>query len=115
MDIKKTAFDEVFEYLNKNLFGNNRFKKRLKEELSQIDKELEDLKLLGATLKERLQTLQKELPEQKEKLQQYIIEETTLRNYFEEELDLKLILNREGRTVYECNHKSNHQPNMKIE
>lgn len=49
--------------------------KRLKEELSQIDKELEDLKLLGATLKERLQTLQKELPEQKEKLQQYIIEE----------------------------------------
>lgn len=76
--------------------------KRLKEELSQIDKELEDLKLLGATLKERLQTLQKELPEQKEKLQQYIIEETTLRNYFEEELDLKLILNREGRTVYEC-------------
>ena len=75
--------------------------KRLKEELSQIDKELEDLKLLGATLKERLQTLQKELPEQKEKLQQYIIEETTLRNYFEEELDLKLILNREGRTVYE--------------
>lgn len=39
--------------------------KRLKEELSQIDKELEDLKLLGATLKERLQTLQKELPEQK--------------------------------------------------
>ena len=29
-------------------------------------------------------------------------EETTLRNYFEEELDLKLILNREGRTVYEC-------------
>lgn len=33
VDIKKTAFDEVFEYLNKNLFGNNRFKKRLKEEL----------------------------------------------------------------------------------
>ena len=41
--------------------------KRLKEELAPIDKELEDLKLLGATLKERLQTLQKELPEQKDK------------------------------------------------
>lgn len=76
--------------------------KRLKEELDQIDEELENLKLLGATLKERVQTLQKDLPQQKEKLQQFIIEETTLRNYFEEELDLKLILNREGRTVYEC-------------
>ena len=76
--------------------------KRLKEELEQINEELENLKLLGATLKERLQTLQKDLPQQKEKLQQFIIEETTLRNYFEEELDLKLILNREGRTVYEC-------------
>ena len=70
--------------------------------MEQIDKELEDLKLLGAALKERLQTLQKELPEQKEKLQQFIIEETALRNYFEEELDLKLILSRDGRTVYEC-------------
>ncbi len=76
--------------------------KQVKQELKQIDKELENLKLLGATLKERLQTLQKELPEQKEKLQQLIIEETALRNYFEEELDLKLILNREERTVYEC-------------
>ena len=76
--------------------------KQVKEELEQIDKELEDLKLLGAALKERLQTLQKELPEQKEKLQQFIIEETALRNYFEEELDLKLILSRDGRTVYEC-------------
>ena len=76
--------------------------KRLKEELDQIDEELENLKLLGATLKERVQTLQKDLPQQKEKLQQFIIEETTLRNYFEEELDLKLILNREGRSVHEC-------------
>ena len=76
--------------------------KRLKEELDQINGELENLKLLGATLKERLETLQKDLPQQKEKLQRFIIEETTLRNYFEEELDLKLILNREGRTVYEC-------------
>lgn len=40
----------------------------MKQELEQIDKELENLKLLGATLKERLQTLQKELPgKQKEK------------------------------------------------
>ncbi|MFR0800522.1 MAG: hypothetical protein ACLSHX_05690 [Suilimivivens sp.] len=50
--------------------------------------------------------LLKDLPQQKEKLQRFIIEETTLRNYFEEELDLKLILNREGRTVYECAERS---------
>ena len=36
------------------------------------------------------------------KLQEAIIEETALRNYFEEELDLKLILSREGRTVWDC-------------
>lgn len=76
--------------------------KQVKEELAQINGKLEDLKILGVTLKERLQILQKELPEQKEKLQQFIIEETALRNYFEEELDLKLILNREGRSVHEC-------------
>ncbi len=37
----------------------NRLKRFGSEELSQIDKELEDLKLLGATLNDRLQTLQK--------------------------------------------------------
>lgn len=46
--------------------------------------------------------LQADLPEQREKLQQSIIEETALRNYFEEELNLKMIMNREGRTVFEC-------------
>ena len=39
--------------------------KQVKEELAQINGKLEDLKILGVTLKERLQTLQKELPEQR--------------------------------------------------
>ena len=75
---------------------------RLKEELKQINQKLEDLRLYVAKLEERLQTLLKDLPEQKEKLQGLIMEETALRSYFEEELDLKLVLSREGRTIWEC-------------
>ncbi len=75
---------------------------QVKEELKQISKNLEDLKVQKAKLEERLQTLLEDLPEQKAKLQESIIEETALRSYFEEELDLKLILSREGRTVWEC-------------
>lgn len=76
--------------------------KLLKEELKQTNQKIEDLKLLAAKLEERLQGLGETLPEQKEKLQELIGEETSLRSYFEEELDLKLIFGREGRTIWEC-------------
>ena len=76
--------------------------KRLKEELRQINEKLADLRDDAVRLQERLQTLLKDLPEQKEILQVLIMEETALRSYFEEELDLRLVLNREGRTILEC-------------
>ena len=74
----------------------------MKEELEQISKKINDLEKEMAKREGMLQGLLKDLPEQKAKLQGLIMEETALRSYFEEELDLRLILNREGRTVCEC-------------
>lgn len=76
--------------------------KQVKEELEQISKKINDLEKEMAKREGMLQGLLKDLPEQKAKLQGLIMEETALRSYFEEELDLRLILNREGRTVCEC-------------
>ena len=35
VDINQTDFDNILDYLNQNLFGNELFKKRLKEELTK--------------------------------------------------------------------------------
>lgn len=76
--------------------------KQVKDELEQISKKINDLEIEMAKREGMLQGLLKDLPEQKAKLQGLIMEETALRSYFEEELDLRLILNREGRTICEC-------------
>lgn len=70
--------------------------KQVKDELEQISKKINDLEIEMAKREGMLQGLLKDLPEQKAKLQGLIMEETALRSYFEEELDLRLILNREG-------------------
>lgn len=75
---------------------------QVKDELKQINEKLSNLQSDMAKQEGMLQVWRKDLPEQKAKLQKAIIEETALRNYFEEELDLKLILSREGRTVWDC-------------
>lgn len=41
-------------------------------------------------------------PKLKESLRQKIIAETCLRNYFEEELALKLVFDRESQGIFEC-------------
>lgn len=94
---------QMEEYLNSpELIEKANRLKQLKKELEDISERLNDLVKIITRLDERQQGLRKELPEQKEKLRQAVIEETVLRNYFEEELDLKLILSRDGRTVFEC-------------
>ena len=49
-----------------------------------------------------MERMQEEEPEKKQELQREIATEQTLRNYFEEELALKLVLEREGRMLYDC-------------
>ncbi len=99
----KIQIQQLEEYLNSpELVAKANRLKQLKKELEEIGTRLKELDRLLTRLDERQSRLQEELPEQKEKLQQLIIEGTMLQNYFEEELDLKLILCRENRTVSEC-------------
>lgn len=57
-------------------------------------------------MEERLRVILEEEPRQKESLQQKIAAETCLRNYFEEELALKLIFDRGSQGISECARKA---------
>ena len=76
--------------------------KQLKEELDRMNKECSEIGNTLVRLEERMKNLLDSLPEQKERLSQAIAEETSLRKYFEEELSLKLVLDRESRTLSDC-------------
>ena len=91
------------EYLNRPDVAEkaNRLKV-LREELKQIDAEVISLREDLAVLLERWQRLEHEEPEKKEELRRKIETETLLRTCFEEELALKLVFEREGRTIPEC-------------
>lgn len=76
--------------------------KQINQELSDSNREREELGKRSAVLADNLQNLEKQLPIQKEKLQKDIEEEGRLRIYFEEELALKLVIVQDGRTLTEC-------------
>lgn len=76
--------------------------KQLKEELRECDAECDSLKGELAGLKERLRILLEEEPKRKESLQRKIIVETCLRKYFEEELSLGLVFERENHALFDC-------------
>lgn len=80
--------------------------KQLRQELEAIETERGKLKDDLATLKERLRVLQEEIPALKESLQKTIMTETALRTYFEEELALKLVFEREGLGLSDCARKA---------
>lgn len=91
------------EYLNRPEIAEkaNRLK-QLKKELDEIGTECDALKKDLAILEERLRVILEDEPKQKESLRQKIIAETCLRNYFEEELALKLVFARESQGIFEC-------------
>ena len=76
--------------------------KELREELKQIERDTASLREGLAVFADRLNRLEREEPKRKEELQRKIETETNLRTYFEEELSLKLVLDREGRSLPEC-------------
>ncbi|MDY3747087.1 MAG: SbcC/MukB-like Walker B domain-containing protein [Lachnospiraceae bacterium] len=76
--------------------------KQVKEALAKMTSESSALNKEIAVLGERLHNLLESWPKQKERLVKAIGEETCLRNYFEEELALKLVLTREDRTLFDC-------------
>lgn len=80
--------------------------KQLKQELEEIEMNMEKLKKALTILEERLRVLREEMPELKERLQKTIMTETALRTYFEEELALKLVFDREGLGLSDCAKKA---------
>ncbi len=76
--------------------------KELRREINSITEEWNELGKTLAVLKSEIERLNKSEPEQKELLQQKITLETMLRNYFEEELSLKLVMERESRSLPDC-------------
>lgn len=91
------------EYLNRPEIAEKAERlKKLKKELEEIARECDELKKELAVLEERLRVLTEDLPIQKESLQKKIVTETWLRNYFEEELALNLVFERESQSVFAC-------------
>lgn len=91
------------EYLNRpDIVEKANWLKQIKAELADISEECDKLRETLVRLDERWHALLESEPKQKERLQQAIGEETCLRNYFEEELSLKLVFERGSRTLADC-------------
>lgn len=91
------------DYLNRpeNIEKANRLNE-IKEELKELEEECGRLNKDLILLEDGLRQMQESLPKEKERLQQLIAEETFVRNYFEEELSLKLVFERGERTLFDC-------------
>lgn len=105
--IKVKQFDiqihQYEEYLNRpDIAEKAKRLKELREELKGINEESFSLSQEIAVLKDRYKTMKEAEPAQKEELQREISYETAVRSYFEEELSLKLVMEREGKSLLEC-------------
>lgn len=91
------------EYLNRPdiVEKANRLKK-LREEITFITEECGTVREELAVLRANRERLVKNEPIQKENLRQKISLETMLKNYFEEELSLNLLMERENRSLADC-------------
>lgn len=91
------------EYLNRpDIVEKANRLKRIKTELEKMSEEYSMLREELVRMDEKWKTLLEAEPRQKERLQQAIGEETCLQSYFEEELALKLVLDRGNRTLFDC-------------
>lgn len=91
------------EYLNRPEIAEKADRlKQLKKELEEIEIECDALKEELVILGERLRVILEDEPKLKESLCRKIMAETCLRNYFEEELALKLVFDRESQGIFEC-------------
>lgn len=76
--------------------------KELQEKIRNIVDEKEKLLKKNERAEQKLEDLIASEPQQKVRLQKLIADETLLQKFFEEELSLKLVVEREGRTLTEC-------------
>ncbi len=91
------------EYLSKpEIAEKARRLKQLQSEIKSIEGQERDCNEERIRKDQVLGTLQKSEPQGRMRLQELIAEETLLRKYFEEELSLRLVLQRENRTLADC-------------
>ena len=74
---------------------------KLKAETKELQRELEEIQVRLGILDDRLRTIFEGEENQKAELRKRIAEETCLRQYFEEEVSLNLVLDREARPLDE--------------
>lgn len=99
----KIRIHQYEEYMNRpEIVERAKRLKTLQEEIEQILKKIDNFRDQNIRLDESLNHLMGTEPQKKVRLQELIAEETILRKFFEEELSLKLILDRESRTLAEC-------------
>lgn len=99
----KIQIRQFEEYLNRPEIAEKADRlKQLKKELEDIGSESDTLKEELVILGERLRVILEDEPKRKESLLRKIMAETCLRNYFEEELALKLVFDRESQGIFEC-------------
>jgi hypothetical protein len=91
------------EYLNQPERKQQRERiELLKQEKQDLSKELGEIEKLLAVLADRIQSILEKEGEKQAQQQERIGQEAYLRTCFEEELSLKLVLEREGRSLAEC-------------
>lgn len=99
-DIQISQYEE---YLNSPEVKEKALRlKELREKLDNITREKEELLKKNERTAQKLENLMESEPQKKVRLQELIAEETLLRKFFEEELSLKLVVERETRTLTEC-------------
>jgi len=99
-DIQISQYEE---YLNRPEIREKAQRlKELRKEIDNINARVDELKEERIRSDQKLQNLMEAEPKKKIQLQELIAEEIILRKFFEEELSLKLVLERESRTVTEC-------------
>lgn len=76
--------------------------KLLRQEIENIEKQEKDLGEKRIRKDQILKNLMEAEPQKKARLQELIAEETILRKFFEEELALKLVVERQTRSLAEC-------------
>ena len=91
------------DYLNRpEIVEKAKRLKQLRDELNDMTSEYNELGKELAVLEEQLRRISEDEPKLKEKLSRTIAEEAYLRTYFEEELSLDLVFERENRTLSDC-------------
>lgn len=103
LEVTETAIRQAEEFLDRP--ENRQLASRLEKLRTEKETLEQNLKEWGerlAVVKNQKETGEKQLEEAKANLMQEIARETSLRSYFEEELDLNLVLERGTKTLKEC-------------